>query len=79
MARVISITKHGNWHAMVKTYDNVTFVVKLLIAEKAFEETLGHGLGDNVESIWIYFKKEQQCWQKTFLCKTIFVEHEETE
>ncbi len=50
MAKVIGITKHENWHVVIKTYNNVTFVVKLLIAEKAFEETLGHGSGDNVES-----------------------------
>ncbi len=51
MARVISVTKYRNRHAVVETYNDVTFVVKLLVAEKAFEETLGHGSGDNAESI----------------------------
>ncbi len=50
MARVTGATKHGNRHAVVETYDNVTFVVKLLVAEKAFEKKLGCGSGDNAES-----------------------------
>ncbi len=50
MARVTGATKHGNRHAVVEIYNDVIFVVKLLVAEKAFEETLGHGSGDNAES-----------------------------
>ncbi len=50
MVRVTGAIKHGNRHAVVETYNDVTFVIKLLIAEKAFEETLGCGLGDNAES-----------------------------
>ncbi len=50
MARVTGITKHGNWHAMVEIYNDVTFVVKLLVAEKAFEEILDCGSEYNVES-----------------------------
>ncbi len=51
MAWMTGATKHGNWHAVVEIYNNITFVVKLLVAEKAFEETLGCGLGDNAENI----------------------------
>ncbi len=51
MARMTGITKHGNRHAVVETYNNVTFVVKVLVAEKTSEEILGRGLRDNVESI----------------------------
>ncbi len=50
MARVTSTTKHENWHVMVETYNDVIFVVKLLVTEKTFEKTLGCGLGDNAES-----------------------------
>lgn len=32
---------------MVETYNDITFVVKLLVAAKVFKKTLGHGLGDN--------------------------------
>ena len=35
---------------MVKSYNNVTFVVKLLVAEKAFEKTLDCDSRDNTES-----------------------------
>ncbi len=50
MVRVTGATKHRNWHVVVETYNDVTFMVQLLIAEKAFKETLSHGLGDNAES-----------------------------
>ncbi len=53
------VTKHRNRHAVVETYNDVTFVVKLLVAEKAFEETLGRGSKDNAESTNIdLFRKE---------------------
>lgn len=45
-----SATKHRNWHVLVETYNNVTFMVKLLIAEKAFKKTLGHGSKNNMEN-----------------------------
>lgn len=32
---------------MVETYNNIIFVIKLLVAKKVFEKTLAHGLGDN--------------------------------
>ncbi len=50
MARVTSATKNENRHVVIETYNNVTFMVKLLVAEKAFEEILGRSSGDNVES-----------------------------
>ncbi len=50
MVRVTGAIKHGNWYAMVEIYNNVTFVVKLLVAKKAFEEILGRGPGNNIES-----------------------------
>ncbi len=50
MAWVTGATKHGNRHAMVETYNDVTFVIKLLVVEKAFEETLGRISRDNAES-----------------------------
>lgn len=43
-------TKHGDQHIVIKTYNNVTFVFKLLVTEKMFEKTLGCGLEDNAES-----------------------------
>ncbi len=50
MTRITGVTKHRNRHAMVETYNNITFMVKLLIAEKEFEETLGYGLKNDAES-----------------------------
>lgn len=35
---------------MVETYNNTTFVIKLLIAKKIFEKTLGYDSWDNTES-----------------------------
>ena len=45
-----SAIKHGNRHAMIATYNDVIFVVKLLVVEKMFEETLGCDFRDNAES-----------------------------
>ncbi len=50
MVWVTGATKHGNRHVVVEIYNNVIFVVQLLLAEKAFEETLVRGSGDNAES-----------------------------
>ena len=50
MARVTSTIKHRNWYAIVERYNDIIFVVKLLVAEKVFEKTLGCDLGDNAES-----------------------------
>lgn len=47
MVWVVDAIRHGNRHTVIEIYNNVTFVVKLLVAEKAFEETLGHDSGDN--------------------------------
>lgn len=47
MVQVTGATRHRNRHVVVETYNNITFVIKLLATEKAFEETLGCGLGDN--------------------------------
>lgn len=35
---------------MVKTYNNIIFMVKLLVVKKACEKTLGCILGDNSEN-----------------------------
>lgn len=51
MAQMTRATRHTNWHSMVETYNNVTFVIKFLIAEKIFEETLSYGSRDNGKSI----------------------------
>lgn len=44
------VTKHGNWYTIIKTYNDVTFLIKLLIVEKTFEEILDRGLEDNAEN-----------------------------
>ena len=51
IARVTNTTKHENRHAVVETYNNVIFVVKLLISEKAFEKILDCGSGDHAGNI----------------------------
>lgn len=50
MVLVISIIKHGNWHVVIEIYNNVTFVVKLLVVKYVFKKILGHDLGDNAKS-----------------------------
>lgn len=42
--------RYGNWHSVVEIYDNVTFVMKLLIIKKTFEKILVCSLGDNCKS-----------------------------
>lgn len=51
MARMIRVTRHKNWHSVVETYKNVTFIMKLLVVEKILEEILDYGSGDNGKSI----------------------------
>lgn len=43
-------TKYRIEHAMIKIYNNVTFVIKLLVVEKTFEKILGHGSENNGKS-----------------------------
>lgn len=50
MAQMTKATRHGNRHLVLETYNDFTFVMKLLVAEKTFEETLGRGSGDNGKS-----------------------------
>lgn len=38
---VIGAIKDKNWHAIVETYNDVTYVVKLLISQTKFEKTSG--------------------------------------
>ncbi|MCJ1346580.1 hypothetical protein MMC31_004798 [Peltigera leucophlebia] len=50
MAQMTGATRHENRHSVVETYNDVTFVVKLLVAEKTFKETLSRGSGNNGEN-----------------------------
>lgn len=50
MARVISVTKYGNWYIVMEIYNHITFMVKLLVAKKTFEKTLGCDSEDNAEN-----------------------------
>lgn len=43
-------TKYRIQHAMIKIYNNVTFVIKLLVVEKTFEKILDHGSENNGKS-----------------------------
>ena len=43
-------TKHGNRQNVIEIYNNVIFVVKLLIDKKAFKKTLGCGSKNNGET-----------------------------
>lgn len=47
MAWVIKATRHKNQQTVIEIYYNITFIVKLLIAEKAFAKILDHKLGNN--------------------------------
>lgn len=53
MAQMIGATKHVNWHVMVETYNNITFVMKFLITEKTFIKILSHDSENNDKSIYI--------------------------
>lgn len=39
--------KHRNWRIVVEIYNNITFIIKLLVAKKVFEEILDCGSRDN--------------------------------
>lgn len=68
---MIGITKHRNQHVVIETYNYVTFVNKLLVAEKEFEKALGHSLGDNDKTI-----NTNLFWKGTIaLTKGIFLQN----
>ena len=63
-----SATRHRNWHVIVEIYNNVIFVVKFLIAEKAFKEILSSDLGDHGKTLYIdLFLKETAMLAKSIL------------
>lgn len=74
MIQVIDTTKHRNGHAIVEIYNNVTFVIKLLVTEKVFEETLSRGLGDNnkTPNIDLFFKRIKVLTRGIFLQNYIY-------
>lgn len=47
MVQMTRITKHRNQHIVIKTYNNVIFILKLLIAKQGLKEILGYDLKDN--------------------------------
>lgn len=51
MTQMTGVTRHRNWHVVVETYNDITFVIKLLVARKVFKETLGCGSEDNGKTI----------------------------
>ena len=72
-------TKHGNQHSMVKTYNNVTFVVKFLVAEKTFKKILNCDSGDNGKGINIdLFQKRIAALRRGIFSKIIFFKYEKT-
>lgn len=44
-------TKHKNQHVIIEPYNNIALMIKLLVAEKVFQKTLGHSSKDNSKSI----------------------------
>lgn len=70
MVYVIRVIKHGNWYAIIEIYNNVTFVVKLLVIEKAFKKILSCGSKNNGGSINIdLFQKRTAALAKIFFFK----------
>lgn len=51
MARIIRVTRYKNCRSVIETYNDTTFIMKLLIAKKTFEKILGCGSGNNGKSI----------------------------
>lgn len=47
IAQVTKATRHRNWHIVIEIYNDVIYMVKLFIAEKAFKEILSYNLRDN--------------------------------
>ncbi len=68
---VTDTTNYGNWHVIVEIYNDITFMVKLLVAEKVFEETLACDLGNNIKST------NTDLFQKgtTVLARSIFLQN----
>lgn len=53
MVQKIKVTKYRNSYTIAKIYNNITFIVKLLIAKKIFEKILDYSLKNNDKSIYI--------------------------
>lgn len=51
MLQVIEATRYRNWHIVIKTYNDITYVIKFLVAEKIFKKTLGYGYKNNSKTI----------------------------
>lgn len=47
MAQMTEVTRHKNRHFVVKIYNSVIFVMKLLVVKKTFKEIPSRGLEDN--------------------------------
>ena len=59
MVQMTGICKHENRYVMIKIFNDITFVVKLLVAKKAFKETLNHNSRNNCKIPTIdLFRKE---------------------
>lgn len=50
MAQVIKKTKYRNWQIVIKTDNNITFIIKLLLAKKMFKKILKYSSRDNSKS-----------------------------
>lgn len=63
--------RHKNWHSVAETYNDVTFIVKLLVAKNSFKKILGHSSGDNGKST-----NTNLFWKKTAaLAKSILLQN----
>lgn len=60
MIQVIDLSKYRNGYVVVEIYNNVNFVIKVLVIEKVFEEILDCSSRDNAKvQICIYFGKKR--------------------
>ena len=50
IARAIEAKRYGNCHLMVKSDQDISFVMNLLVAEAPFQKKLGRGSGKNAEN-----------------------------
>ena len=50
MARATGATRHGNHHSVVRSDEDISSVLNLLVAEDPFQEELGRGSGENAEN-----------------------------
>lgn len=72
-------TRYRNGYFIIEIYNNITFIIKVLVAKKIFKKILNYNSEDNSKSTNTnLFQKKYQCWKRIFIYKIIFVKYKKT-